>query len=53
MDGRDYRFCDTCDNLRPAGEVDEIIDPIYGRSYGWQCQSCSEKHFEDSLSGDD
>lgn len=52
IEDQDMRYCDTCDTLRPADEVDEIIDPIYGRSHGWQCQSCSERNFEDTLSGD-
>lgn len=52
IDGHDYRFCDRCDTLCPTSEVDEIIDPIYGRSYGWQCQRCTERVAEGRLSGD-
>lgn len=47
------KYCDTCCEFAPREEVEEIIDPIYGRSHGFQCQSCSERHAEERLSGDD
>lgn len=47
-----FRWCDTCDKAKHTAEVDELIDPIWGRSHGWQCRACSEEAFEAQASGD-
>ena len=40
-----------CDSCGSESDLDPIIDPIYGKFHGWQCQGCTERAFERSLEG--